>query len=459
MDFWGYELRVRRDSKGLSLTDLGKLVRYNPSYLAKLERGERKPPREVAEALDHVLKASGALIRLWGAIGEPNGIRPSDHVANIGDHVANTRQVLAQMPDFPAESGEAGVTIPCRTHDGRIIFVTLPRRTFLGGIGLGAIAATAASPSAAAQSRTPASRFAAAPDLNPAEHFRQLRQVLIDNDNLLGPLRAIPTVESQIGALQQLRQVHQGSDARELLYIQTQYAEFCGWLYQDAGDFRSAQYWLDRSLEWSYATADRDITTYILARKSQLAGDMGDATTAIDLAAAASTQAHPDTRLGAIAATFGGYGHALAGDTAGSERELDRAHDILANLDPDPASTWGVWMDDAYVDVHQARGRYALGQHQQAAEDFRTAIAALPAGYHRDKGVYLARESLAHVGAREPEQAAQAGLQALQVAESTGSARIMTELARLDTQLERWPKIPAVSEFRQTFDVLMPRQA
>ncbi|MFF4193330.1 hypothetical protein [Nonomuraea sp. NPDC001831] len=116
-------------------------------------------------------------------------------------------------------------------------------------------------------------------------------------------------------------------------------------------------------------------------------------------------------------------------------------------------------MDDAYINVHRARGLYALGQHQQAAEDFRTAIVDLPAGYHRDKGVYLAQESLAHVGAREPEDAAQVGLHALQVAESTASARIMTELAGLDTQLERWPKIPAVAEFRQAFDALVPRQA
>jgi tetratricopeptide (TPR) repeat protein len=245
----------------------------------------------------------------------------------------------------------------------------------------------------------------AAPDLNPAEHFRQLRQVLIDNDNLLGPLRTIATVESQISAMQQLRQGHRGADARELMHIQTQYAEFCGWLHHDAGDFRSSQYWLDRALEWSYATGERDTTTYILARKSQLAGDMFDAMTAVDLATAAGTQARPDTRLSAIAATYGAYGYALTGDAHNSARELDRAHDLLTNLDPDPSSPWGAWMDSAYLEVHRARNLYALGHPAQAAEGFRTAIAALPAGYHRDRGVYLARESLAYAGAHEPEQA------------------------------------------------------
>lgn len=47
----------------------------------------------------------------------------------------------------------------------------------------------------------------------------------------------IPTVESQINAMQQLRQGLRGADARDLLHVQTQYAEFCKWLYHDAGDF------------------------------------------------------------------------------------------------------------------------------------------------------------------------------------------------------------------------------
>ncbi|MGW0802733.1 helix-turn-helix domain-containing protein [Nonomuraea sp. NPDC002799] len=455
LHLWGAELRAWRDRRGLSLARMGQLVRYNASYLARLERGERKPPRELAEAVDRQLNASGALIRLWDLIDDkPNLIRRPNDVANLSGHVANTRQVVAAMPDFHGESAEAGMLVPCRTQDGRIIFVTLPRRAFLSGMGLGAIAAVTAGPSASAHART-----LALPDMHPAEHFRQLRTALIDNDNLLGPLRVIPTVESQISAMQQLRQGLRGADARDLQHVQTQYAEFCGWLYHDAGDFRSAQYWTDRALEWSYVTGHPETTTYILARKSQLAGDMQDATHAVDLAGAARTQARPNSRLGAIAATFEAYGHALSGDASASQRTFDEAHELLSQLDDDPTSTWGAWMDRSYVEVHRARSLAALGAHETAAEGFRMAIAALPAGYHRDRGVYLARESTAFAGANEPEHAAEIGTEALSIAEATGSARIMTELTRLDTQLERWQKVPAVAEFRQTFNSLIAHQA
>ncbi|WP_327590090.1 helix-turn-helix transcriptional regulator [Nonomuraea sp. NBC_00507] len=460
LHLWGSELRAWRDRRELSLAKMGELIRYNPSYLARIERGERKPPRELAEAADRELNTSGALLRLWELIdSNPNGIRHSNHVANHPDHVANMRQIVAPTSELPAESDEAGVTIPCRTQDGGIIFVTLPRRTFLSGLGLGTMAAVSASPSASAQSRALGSPQAiSAPDLKPAEHFRQLRRVLIDNDNLLGPLRAIPTVESQIDAIRQLRLSYRGSDASELLYIQTQYAELCGWLYQDTGDFRSAQFWTDRALEWSYAAGVPDLTTFILARKSQLAGDMRDGVTAIDLATAAARQARPDTRLGAIAATNGAYGYALIGDNRNAHQMLDLAHDLISNQDMDPAFSWGSWMDDAYIEIHRARSLYTVGQYTEAAEGFRTAIENLPAMYHRDRGVYLARESLAYVGAHEPEQAASTGLQALGIGQATGSARIITELTKLDGQLERWHSVPAIAEFREAFDGLIAHQ-
>ena len=45
---WGAELRARRDERGLSLAGLGRLARYDASYLARLERGDqfaaRSPP-------------------------------------------------------------------------------------------------------------------------------------------------------------------------------------------------------------------------------------------------------------------------------------------------------------------------------------------------------------------------------------------------------------------------------
>ena len=64
---WGAELRGRRDERGLSLAGLGRLARYDASYLARLERGDQFATLAVAEACDRVLGAGGELVRSWHA--------------------------------------------------------------------------------------------------------------------------------------------------------------------------------------------------------------------------------------------------------------------------------------------------------------------------------------------------------------------------------------------------------
>jgi hypothetical protein len=75
--------------------------------------------------------------------------------------------------------------------------------------------------------------------------------------------------------------------------------------------------------------------------------------------------------------------------------------------------------------------------------------------YHHDRGVYLARAAVAHAGAGVPEQAATVGLQALTVAEDTGSGRIFKELSRLDKVLLPWQRQPDVAEYRTAFDAAL----
>jgi hypothetical protein len=84
----------------------------------------------------------------------------------------------------------------------------------------------------------------------------------------------------------------------------------------------------------------------------------------------------------------------------------------------------------------------------------------MPGGYHRDRGVYLARHAAACAGAREPEQAVSLGTQALRIAQDTGSGRIVDALAQLDSRLQQWEKTARVVEFRASFnDILLHETA
>lgn len=454
---WGAELRALRDGKGLSLAELGGLAKFDRSYLARLERGDQFPSENAAKACDRVLGAGGELIRSREAAARERR-QGKPHVANEGDHEANRGLELALPPVDHAlsEMDHDGVTVPCRTADGRIMWVNVPRRTFLlGGIAAAAGAAEGPNPRIASRS----SAISGTGDLSPVEHLRRMRKMLVDSDNLLGPRHLILTVHEHIRAIQELRVGREGADRRALLSLQAEFAEFAGWLHQDCGDYRQAQYWLDRALDWSHAIADPEMTVFVMARKSQLAGDMRDPESAIDLADAAAAIARPGSRLHAVALTYQAHGYALAGDPTSSMRTIDQARSLAAAAEKEKEPGRATWLDGAYVEVQQGRCLSALGSHERAVAVYQQAIRDLPQPFRRDRGVYLAREAQAYSGTREPEQAATIGMEALAIAGETGSGRIVNELALLDSDLARWARVPAVAAFRDALTTVIPQEA
>lgn len=455
--YLGAEMRAWRNQRGLSLGKLGRAIVFNSSYMARVERGDQAASADLVRAYDDALGASGSLVRLHKRIAEGASLEAlrAAHVSNHGTHVANTSVAMAGESGVHAPS-EEGLSVPVRTDDGRIIFVSLSRRVLLGALGAGAALTAASEMPATAAAQRSASRMSGA---NPIELLQATRRVLIDNDNRFGPARVIPVVQQQIAAIKELRADRSGVDRRQLLQLQTQYSELCGWLYQDLGDFRAAQHWMREALEASHMSGDSVLTTYILARRSQLAGDMRDAIEAVDVADAAEDLAAPRSRLAAVAATYGAHGHALRKDAAMTQRAYEHALELHSTMDPDPNSPWGVWLDSAYIEVQRAHSLAVLGDHQGAAKGFRQAISRLPAGYHRDRGVYLARQAVALAGAREVEQAVVVGLQALSIGEETGSARISRELARLDESFDQWRTVPSVIEFKDAMTEAVLRQA
>jgi transcriptional regulator with XRE-family HTH domain/tetratricopeptide (TPR) repeat protein len=443
---WGAELRELRIGRGFSLRKLAVAALVDHSHLARFERAERTPDRSQVVRLDAALDANGSLLRLWVRLGLD--VASKSHVANSAVHVAKSSvDLVLSLPEQAASDGE-GLSVPCRLEDGSVVWMALDRRALLrGGVGLGAVAATSLGSSAVA---VPRPRVTAAYGPTPVEHLQRTRRLLIDSDNLLGPRSLVTTVREHIEVIGGLRRDTQGEDRRSLMELQTQYGEFLSWLYQDLGDVAQAQHWLDRAFQWSHTVGDSELTAYVLARKAQLAGDMADVTEVVDLAEAAQRTAAPRSRLAAVARTFEGYGHALRGEASESERALDHVRNSLDMVASDPGP-WGVWLNTAYVEVHRGQSLEALGKHEQAADAFAGAIRALPDGYHRDRGVYLARQAVSLAEARAPEEASAVGLQALSVAEDTGSGRIVNELTRLDQALAGWGSVSEAADFRITF--------
>ncbi|MGH3798274.1 MAG: helix-turn-helix domain-containing protein [Pseudonocardiaceae bacterium] len=458
--YWGAELRALRVARGLSLAELGQQLHCDPSYLAKIERAERPIPATLAQSCDRVLQTQGMLVRLHTLAESDRDLTAKpcpqmpDHVACDGVHVASPPGSLAGGATFSAFPATPEIVVPARTSDGRVVFVSVPRRVFLQGLGSAAIGLAAAP--AAIPSATP---HPDVDDVHPIEHFQQLRQVLIDNDRLFGPWQVIPLVREQIGIMQQLRSSWRGADQRELARVQAQYTGFCGWLYQDAGEHRLAESYIDSALGLSHLAADHELTAYTLGNKAHLAGDMRVSVDAIGAGEQALKMAPPRSKIAVLVATCAAYGYALSGDGAATERAYDRARELLRSMDADPDSPYGSWVGEKWIGLSQARSLAVLEDRHAAAESFQDAIVDLPSDRRRDRGVYLARAALAYAGDREVEHAATLGLDALAIGADTKSGRILTELSQLDDVLAPWNTVPAVTDFRTAMKDTVLHQA
>jgi tetratricopeptide (TPR) repeat protein len=240
--------------------------------------------------------------------------------------------------------------------------------------------------------------------------------------------------------------------------VQAEFAEFAGWLAQDLGDFKTAEHWMSRALGWAHSTGNRGMVTYVLARKSQLAGDMGDAVSAIDMAEAAQHASEREGRLAAASSTYGAFGHALANNPQGVDRAIKTALHQLNAAQEDPVDKrWAPWLDSAYIEVQAGRCHAQLGHHRKAVDTYQNALDALPPAYRRDRGVYLARQAIAHAGDDDAAQASAVGVQAVGIAFDTGSHRIISELVRVHFALQELPGCAAAEEFSEALRSVLRR--
>lgn len=191
----------------------------------------------------------------------------------------------------------------------------------------------------------------------------------MDNDNIFGANSVILSAREQIGNLQQLRQSYRGASRKKILQVQAQFGDLCGWLYQDSGDYRAAAYWSGRALEWAHMCEDQGAVAFILARRSQLAGDVEDGAEALDAAEATLKLAPQDaSRIRAVAMTYAVHGHALRRDTTNCERSYAMTQGLAGRLKPDPASPWALFFDHSYIEVQRARSLMLFGEYGSAVE-------------------------------------------------------------------------------------------
>jgi transcriptional regulator with XRE-family HTH domain len=431
LDRFGYELRKWRKARGLSQERAGALVHVSGALLQRIETGERRPVRDLAIRCDEAFNAGGALVDAWEAFSVAEAERNlSDYDTDIPLTDADkSREQVAVV-----SSGPNMITMPLMSLTGESINVEVDRRAFMSTSMSLPVIGWLRRDVPQISYRLPDG------DLEDIVHdMAKLRVVLTRQDSALGSGVAAPTVIHQLSILEKLSRRAKGNARESVRRIQSAYAEFAGWLSDDLGDRRTGQYWTDRALEWAHEADDDLIVGYILARKAQRAIGAGDSAAAIGLAHAAQRRGALTARVRAAAMQYEALGHASAGAEADFRVSIDKAHELVGSAGQAGDDDWAAWCTPGYIAMHEASGWARLNEHARAVSAYERGIREWPGGFRREKGIYYGRLACVHARAGNPEDAADWGYKALDIARDTGSVRILTELKPLSAMFAAEP--------------------
>jgi transcriptional regulator with XRE-family HTH domain len=258
----------------------------------------------------------------------------------------------------------------------------------------------------------------------------------IVTDNLAGSHILLPIVIGQVQFIQRLEQSSRGRARAKLRTVHARFAEFLGWLHQDAGDLRAAIEWTCRAASIAREAGCDRLQAYIRMRQSNLAADAGNPQATIDFAEAAlQISASLTPRLCAMALRQLAHGHAQLGKADDCVRDLDRARDYAARPEG-VGDNLADYCTPEYIAMEAADCLVNLGRPEQAIIVLEPRLPNWQPGNRRDLGRGLALLALALAGTQQPDQAFDVAGHALAIAAETHSNRTELQLYRVVRELD-----------------------
>jgi transcriptional regulator with XRE-family HTH domain len=418
---FGTQLRQCREAAGISMSELARRINYSKSYLSKIEN-ELKPPNPVlARRCDAELDAGGALSALVPA---------------------------APGPRVAEDSGDDEVWLMA-LDDGGDARHPLDRRRLLAGAG--AMVGLAVTRGVRATIDEPVVTGLRA-------SFEEHRRLGM----LTSPAVVLYPVMSQVETLCGLAAGNSEPVRTQLLLLASRVAEYASWLSQEAGDERAALEWLRRAVVFAEAGQDRQLASYALVRKAEIALCRYDPLSTIELAQQAQAGRGVGPRIRGLAARCEAQGHALAGDGEACERALDRAAELLAVAKP--AGIHGLVLGSSSVsdEVPLIRGWALdqLGRPGEAAALLDEYVAHIPVSARRARARFGSTRALAYARHGEVDHACLLAREVLADAVPVDSATIRSDLRQLAITLTRWRNHGPVRElYPELSRAMKPAQA
>ncbi|KDN22117.1 helix-turn-helix domain-containing protein [Amycolatopsis rifamycinica] len=392
---FGAELRKRREAAGLSLAGLSERVHYSKGYLSKVENGLKLPTAQLARLCDSAVGAGGELVRLTE---KPAPTGPLDVIpADVG-------AFRPREEDAPPGSGAPPEPGEDALADGdAAVLVPLFRDRL--------------------------------------ESARRLAQ-------LVGAPKVLPGLIADTRAVRRIAAADPGGQP-DLWLLAARFAEFTGWMTQEAGDDPASLQWTDVAVRMAALGGDTAMESYAMVRRADVTLHAADALATIDWGRRGQSDERVPARIRGLAAQREAQGHALAGDRAACERALDRSAALLAEA----AETAGepVLGTTTAPDLHSLIVGWCLhdlGHPREAAEILDPVVARFAPDARRNLVRYATRAALAHAGAGELERACELMGTVADQLPQLGSATIRHDVRLFDRLLVRWPGHPPARAMR-----------
>ncbi|WP_435598400.1 hypothetical protein [Streptomyces anulatus] len=214
---------------------------------------------------------------------------------------------------------------------------------------------------------------------------REMWHLLVQSDNLLGPLHALVGVHQNLDLLQELLELSDQHVPAEVLPLAARYAESAAWLHEDCASDATgaarAAHWTSQAMAWAVEAGDDPMTAWTLFRGAQQATACGRAAPSIGLSRAAQRYDHVLTpQMRAAALQQEAHGYALDGEEAACHRLIDQAEAFAARPESagDGRSGHGDFATPAYLEGQRANCWLLLGRADRAIPHLSAALVAMP---------------------------------------------------------------------------------
>lgn len=287
--------------------------------------------------------------------------------------------------------------------------------------------------------------------------LREVQRGYLAADQLAGALAVSGAISTQIPIVEKACEVARGSDRSQALDFACRFMEFCGWIYQDAGDLSSAMFWTDRALDYAIELGDQRNISYTFMRKSAIATEAGNPAHGLGIANSAFSNADALTpRLKAVILRQRAHAHAALEEITEAERDADNAlAEAEAGVSQDEEDR-APYCSPMYIAMETGQSMVIAGHPENA-------LAILAKSHSewsdrtqaRDYALCASRLATAYATAGKLDEACDTAEEAISLSCGIGSRRVIGQLGTLLGVLGKQQNDPAILPTQRKLSALV----